>query len=62
MLKITDTSGSVQATIPPEIATTVGVWRDMITAEHSKDEDDAVHQRTQELLTFRYAWMTTQRL
>ena len=42
MLKITDTTGSVQTIIPPEIAAAVGVWRDMINAEHSKDEDDHV--------------------
>jgi len=42
MLKITDATGSVQATIPHEIATRVGVWRDMISNEHSRDDDDAV--------------------
>jgi hypothetical protein len=42
MLKITDATGKVQETIPRELAKSVGVWRDMMESEHSKDEDEAV--------------------
>jgi hypothetical protein len=42
MLKITDTTGSVQETIQMELANTVGVWRDMVCSKHSRDNDEPV--------------------
>jgi hypothetical protein len=56
MLKITDPTGHIQETIPLEMAKVVGVWRDMIDSNHSKDDDEAVPKSNwnQGLLTHRY--------
>jgi hypothetical protein len=42
MLKITDITGTINQTIPSEVAACVGVWGDMMSSEHSNDDDDAV--------------------
>lgn len=42
MFKITDSTGAISETIPAEIAKSVGVWADMISNEHSKDDDESV--------------------
>src|SRR5579862_388556 len=42
MFKITDTTGTVNETIPFELAISVGVWADMLSSEHSKNTDEAV--------------------
>ena len=43
MFKVTDKkTGTIQETIPFEMAQCVGAWRDMVSSEHSKDEDEVV--------------------
>jgi len=42
MFKITDSTGTINETIPSEIAKSVGVWADMISSKHSKEDDEAV--------------------
>jgi len=42
MLKITDSTGAINETIPTQIAKSVGVWADMISNEHSKDDGEPV--------------------
>ena len=42
MLNVTDSTGSIQETIPIEIAKLVGAWRDMIDSDHSGDEDEVL--------------------
>ena len=60
MLKITDTTGTINETIPPELAKCVGVWADMVNSEHSRDEDEPVHPLWT-VLNARFAWMTIQK-
>jgi hypothetical protein len=40
--KVIDSSGTINETISLEIAKCVGVWREMVGSEHSKDDDTPV--------------------
>jgi hypothetical protein len=40
--KVTDSSGTINETITMEMAKCVGVWREMIDSEHSRDDDTPV--------------------
>jgi hypothetical protein len=42
MLKVTDSTGIIQETVPSELIDVVGVWADMLGSKHSKDNDEAV--------------------
>jgi len=42
MFKITDPTGTINETIPSELAKSVGVWVDMVSSQHSTDDDEVV--------------------
>ena len=42
MFKITDPIGTINETIPSELAKSVGIWADMVSSQHSADDNEVV--------------------